>query len=377
MVFLSENTLHDEVNDDIQEVEGISFGMEPGLEAGLALEAMASDAFHVITEAVIIADAREYVLRTKAQLMEQAGNADESKALTEKADALQEGVLANMWDKIKNFFVNLWKWIVGVFNDFIKWISQWFASSKKFAEKYGDDFKKAWGALKEFKLQGYSFKTLDATINKIKTATAVIITTNKGLLSDANSMKAETDKTLRTGSGDNEIDKSKFRGNFVGGGQIEQTAFLKQLRISLYGSESPDLLKKSDFNADEIVKNVSSEANTMKALKEMRAEAGKVYNDVIKATGKIAADFKKSEDKLADTKSKIMNDHVKALRFQCSTLNTVITNALGAYRAYVTQCKSIMSHVISYTPKAKKTSESTVIEDNDNVLDKIMEQLQY
>lgn len=368
MIFLSENVLHEEV---IEEVEGISLGMEPGLEAGLALEAMASNAFHNITEAVIIADAREFALRSKAALYEQTGREEEAEELKDKADELQEGVIKNMWEGIKDFFVRLWNWITGLFKDFFKWLGQWFQTSKGFAEKHGKAFEEAWGKLKsDWKYTGYKFDGVKDTVNKISVACKTAMGTTKDLWSSKDLSEEEVNRIVhKHGSENNDVDKAKFRANFVDNNTPEGD-FASTLKRNLYGSDKPVELKKNDIgNAKDIVDNVKNEKGALDDLKAIKKDADKIYSECVKVVKGIADEFKKDPSKSGQAGSRIMNSHAKSLKYQCGIINTAISTTMGAYRAYIRQCKSVMASVISYRNPMKKTNEST------NILEEIMSQL--
>jgi hypothetical protein len=374
MIFLNENTLHEEAN-DFNDADAVSLGLEPGLEAGLVIEGMSSNIFHTITEAVLMADAKEYALRARAALAEQSGNKTEAQALLEKADALQEGALSDMWGKIKNAFVTMWNWIKGIFKDFFKWINTFLMDSKAFAKKYKKDFDDYKGKLKaDWEFKGYKFPSISGGVNqftsfefvdsRIAKINEVLNGSAEDVVKYANTATHEKDDAISE-------DRGKIRAALLKkSGTLADDDFRKELKITVYGSEDKDDLKASDIPAT-LMADLEQGNKPIKGAQELQKQINDKFNKAIQAINKIEAKVTKDATPAdATKKSAVLTRLVSELRFELGLANTVISAFIGGYRAYMAQCKAIVSRVITYRKVGVKESTDT------GVLDELLAMIQ-
>lgn len=366
MIFLNENTLNGETN-DYNDVEAVSLGLEPGLEAGLVMEGMANDIFHTITEAVLIADAKELALRAQAALYEQAGKKTEAQNLMEKADSLQEGALSDMWAKIKNAFVKMWNWIKGLFMDFFKWLNSFLMDSKKFAKKYADAFDTYKSKLKsDWTFKGYKFPNIGKVASGINALSQVI----KKVLGDMNKIidASDPEDVVKQGASfsDNADDIEKWRAEARAtalnqSGSLTDEEFRKKLRIYLYGSEEKEDLGVSDIPST-IMADIENGNKPIRDAQNVQREINTYYNDAIATVKRIESKLTKGANPAdATKKSAALTKLVSALRFALSLENTASSAFIGAYRAYLAQCKAIVSRVITYR-KINESADTSVLD---------------
>lgn len=373
MIFLTESDIHDEELEieeveDVEEVEGESLDLEPSVEAGLVLDGMSKNMFHVITEAVLISDAKEYALRARAQLYEQTGRSSEAMNLVEKAEALQEASIKDMWKKIKDVFVKMWKWIKGLFQDFIAWISKFLSGSEKYANKYGDMFiKQIDGKDNKWSFRGYKFPGLakmSGVENALKGLSATINAFNK------NTSGYNPDKYMSTSTIKDVIngDVGEIRADIVGrSGSISAEDFRKELKIAIYGSEDKQVLYKGYFSSvkNSIVDDMKKGKKPVDNIKKLQRSVDNEYKRIIKGIENAQAVFAREDNPTNKKANAEATRAIAKIREIMSVTNTSCAAYMGAWKRYMNQCKAVISHTISH----RRVSEST---DSGSILDDLM-----
>lgn len=218
--------------------------------------------------------------------------------------AMMEGIIADAFQKVKDFLIKLKDKIIAFFHSMVRYLSGIFMDGKKWVTKYEKELNAIRSNLKDYEVSIYDYrKDLDSSPDKITTGYTEVDDGASKLQSKYDS------KTTKMGS-----DGKKERDDDAADKEYEE--FVKKLLDGRSFSVDDDLAKEcwsyfrngADNDGDKEKKEVTSFfGDAIKALKDSDKTISKL-NKAITAADNMYKKIIKKIEKLADEQEKTAND---------------------------------------------------------------------
>lgn len=228
-----------------------------------------------------------------------------------------EGVLGDIWSKIKEIVLKIWNKIKALFKRFVAMFDKFFASDKSFVKKYKSRILSA--DTSDLEYDGYTFPHIETGI--------------KAVNPDSYESK------IKVGEEDNtsEIVEAYRAAMLSQSGTLTDSEFASELKEFFYGDKE----SLSNISLSTEISWIENTEKVKKAIEKAKKDMDKVFKDIIKA---IDDESKRTDKEITNSKADDPNNKARANWAQyvsrCRTFYTGISAAYSkAYGVYLQAVK--------------------------------------
>lgn len=298
--------------------------------------------------------------------------------------------LEGFFAKAKEFFLNIWKKIQEIFKKVLVQINSWAKTDKDFIKKYENDLNRAANnglGEKEVKFYDYVYYKNGADI---AAATDFEARTYKstdlvglvkelgediGSLSSVEDWKEANKKLSEADTKASILDT--YRGMVVGAsGKVEANDFVKTLKETIQGSDTPDDVKLSAVLSkcvsflkisDKIKTNLNK---ALAAEKKSIDNAIKVLENIKKSLGKELG--KDTGHEIEGAQHSMAVTFIEILKSEKNIQTTATGVALNCLKSCSRQSKAVCVAALAYKPKANNEGGMLQSENEGSLLDRVV-----